>query len=161
MDRLHVEAEGTTSAEPDAVWSLVSDANTYAGWGPWSEGGYDPPGGGPSQPGSVQWFRFGRRTTSVEQILEVDAPSKIVYTVVRGVPVKNYRAEVTLTPNLPHGTSIRWAATWDKTLMGRLVHRKLQAVYRQVVDALVAATDGQPATDKRDQPGTGAWGGRS
>ena len=88
-------------------------------------------------------------------------PSKIVYTVVRGVPVKNYRAEVTLTPNLPHGTSIRWAATWDKTLMGRLVHRKLQAVYRQVVDALVAATDGQPATDKGDQPGTGAWSERA
>ena len=46
-----------------------------------------------------------------------------------------------LTPNVPSGTSVRWAATWDNTLMGRLVHRKLRAVYRQVMGALVAAAD--------------------
>ena len=143
MGRLQVEAEGTTRAAVEAVWALVSDANTYPRWGPWSDGGYDPPGNGPSRPGSVQWFRFGRRTTSVEKILEVDAPLRIVYTVTRGIPVKNYRAEVTLAPKATGGTSIRWAATWDKTLMGRLVHRKLQVVYRQVMVALVAATDGE------------------
>jgi uncharacterized protein YndB with AHSA1/START domain len=141
MGELHVEAEGTTLAAVDAVWALVADANTYAQWGPWHDGGYDPPAKGPSRPGCVQWFRFGRRTTSVERILEVDPPQKIVYAVERGLPVKNYRAEVTLTPNFPGGTSIRWAATWESTLMGRLVHRKLRAVYQQVMDALVAATD--------------------
>jgi len=153
MGELHVEAEGTTLAEADTVWALVADANTYAQWGPWNDGGYDPPAKGPSLPGSVQWFRFGRRTTSVEKILEVDAPSRIVYTVMRGIPVKNYRAEVTLTPNVPRGTSIRWAATWENTLMGRLVHRKLQTVYRQVLDALVAESGRQHAVDGSQQPG--------
>ncbi len=153
MGELRVEAEGTTLADVDTVWALVSDANTYAQWGPWSDGGYDPPAKGPSLPGSVQWFRFGRRTTSVEKILAVDAPSRIVYTVVRGIPVKNYRAEVTLTPNVPSGTSIRWSATWDDTLMGRLVHRKLQTVYRQVMDALVAETDGHHVVDGSERPG--------
>jgi uncharacterized protein YndB with AHSA1/START domain len=141
MGQLQVEAEGTTRAAVETVWSLVSDANTYSNWGPWIDGGYDPSGKGPSQPGSIQWFKFSRRTTSVEKILEVDAPSRIAYTVVRGIPVKNYRAEVTLTPDAHGGTSILWAATWDTTLMGRLVHRRLQAVYRQVMDALIAATD--------------------
>ena len=153
MSELQVEATGTTLADPGTVWALVADANTYPRWGPWNDGGYDPPAKGPTLPGSVQWFRFGRRTTSVERVLEVDAPSRIVYTVVRGIPVRNYRAEVTLTPNIPSGTSIRWAATWDKTLMGRLVHRKLQTVYRQVMDALVAATDLQPADDRSERPG--------
>ncbi len=68
--------EGTTLAEVGTVWALVADANTYAQWGPWNDGGYDPPAKGPSRPGSVQWFRFGRRTTSVEKILEVDAPKE-------------------------------------------------------------------------------------
>ena len=152
MGQLHVEAEGTTLAEVDTVWGLVADANTYARWGPWNDGGYDPPAKGPSRPGSVQWFRFGRRTTSVEKILEVDAPSRIIYTVMRGIPVKNYRAEVTLTPNIPSGTSIRWAATWETTLMGRLVHRKLQTVYRNVMDALVAEADRQYGVDGGGQP---------
>jgi uncharacterized protein YndB with AHSA1/START domain len=147
MSQLHVEAEGTTSAEAETVWRLLADANTYAHWGPWNDGGYDPPAEGPSRPGSVQWFRFGRRTTSVERILEVDPPRRIAYTVERGIPVKNYRAEVTLTPNVPRGTSIRWAATWDRTLMGRLVHRKLRTVYPQVMDALAAASDRHRAGD--------------
>lgn len=156
MGELHVEAEGTTLAGVNTVWALVADANTYAQWGPWSDGGYDPPTKGPSLPGSVQWFRFGRRTTSVEKILEVDTPSRIIYTVMHGIPVKHYRAEVTLTPNVPSGTSIRWEATWENTLMGRLVHRKLQKVYRQVMDALVAEADRQRAFDGSEQPGVQA-----
>ena len=154
MGELHVVAEGTTLADVDAVWALVADANTYAQWGPWNDGGYDPPAKGPSRPGSVQWFRFGRRTTSVEKVLEVDPPSRIVYKVERGLPVKNYRAEVTLTPNVPSGTSIRWTATWENTLMGRLVQRKLRMVYRQVMDALVAATNSHHAVDGSEQPGS-------
>jgi uncharacterized protein YndB with AHSA1/START domain len=153
VSELHVEAEGRTLAEVGTVWALVADANTYSQWGPWNDGGYDPPAKGPSRPGSVQWFRFGRRTTSVEKILEVDAPKRIIYTVERGIPVKNYRAEVMLTPNIPSGTSIRWTATWDNTLMGRLVHQKLRAVYRQVMDALVAAADRQHANQGSGQPG--------
>ncbi|MHB1988571.1 MAG: SRPBCC family protein [Acidimicrobiales bacterium] len=152
MSELQVEAEGTTLAEVDTVWALVADANTYAQWGPWNGGGYDPPAVGPSYPGCVQWFRFGRRTTSVEKLLEVDPPKRIVYTVERGIRVKNYRAEITLTPNVPSGTSIRWAATWESTLMGRLVHRKLQTVYLQIMDALIAATDRQYAILKSEQP---------
>jgi uncharacterized protein YndB with AHSA1/START domain len=143
MGELHVEADGKTLAEVGTVWALVADANTYAQWGPWNDGGYDPPAEGPSRAGSVQWFRFGRRTRSVEKILEVDPPNRIVYTIERGIPVKNYRAEIILTPNVPSGTSIRWAATWDNTLMGRLVQRRLREVYRQVMDALVAAADRQ------------------
>jgi hypothetical protein len=37
--------------------------------------------------------------TSVEQILETEAGRRLAYTVVGGIPVRNYRAEVTLTPD--------------------------------------------------------------
>ena len=161
MGQLHVEAEGTTIADVATVWALLADANSYPHWGPWNDGGYDPPGKGPSHPGSIQWFRFGRRTTSVERILEVDPPTRMAYTVERGIPVKNYRAEVTLTPNVPSGTSIRWTATWEGTLRSRLVHRKLQTVYRQVMDALVAATDSRHGDDRSDRTGIEAGDERS
>jgi Polyketide cyclase / dehydrase and lipid transport len=117
----------------------VSNANTYKEWGPWTDGGYRPAGAGPSQKGSIQWFRYGRRTTSVEEILEVEELRRIVYRVVRGLPVKNYRAEVTLTPAPLGGVSIHWAATWDNTLLGRVVRRSLRKIYPEVVEALVAA----------------------
>ncbi|MHB8498853.1 MAG: SRPBCC family protein [Acidimicrobiales bacterium] len=149
MSQLSVEAEGTTRAGPEVVWSLVANANTFPKWGPWNDGGYRPPSAGPSQEGSVQWFRYGRRTTSVEQILEIDELRRLAYTVVSGIPVKNYRAEVTLTPTSTGGTSIRWAASWDKTLMGSLVRRKLLQVYPEIVAALVVAADQQVASSAR------------
>lgn len=149
MSQLSVQAEGTTRAGPEIVWSLVADANTYSQWGPWNDGGYRPPSAGPSRKGSVQWFRYGRRTTSVEEILEAEEPRRVVYKVVSGLPVKNYRAEVTLTPTPSGGTSIRWAASWDKTLMGNLVRRKLRQVYPEVVTALVAAADQEVAPSTR------------
>jgi uncharacterized protein YndB with AHSA1/START domain len=141
MSRLRVEAEGVTSAAPETVWALVADANSYSSWGPWNDGGYQPASPGPSREGAVQWFRYGRRTTTVEKILEADQPRRLVYTVLRGLPVRNYRAEVTLTPSGPGGTSVRWTATWDRTLLGRVVHRRLRQVYQQVMTALVAAAD--------------------
>ncbi len=149
MRQLSVEAEGTTRAGPEVVWSLVANANTYPQWGPWNDGGYRPPSTGPSHEGSVQWLRYGRRTTSVEQILEVDELRRVAYTVVSGIPVKNYRAEVTFTPTSSGGTSIRWAASWDKTLMGSLVRRKLAQLYPDIVAALVAAADQQVAPSAR------------
>lgn len=136
-----MEAEGATSASPGVVWALVADANSYPHWGPWNEGGYLPPAAGPSRKGSVQRFRYGRRTVSVEKILEVEAPRRLAYTVVEGLPVKNYRAEVTLRQTQAGGTSVRWVATWDSTFLGKVVRRKLQKVYPQVVNALIAAAD--------------------
>jgi uncharacterized protein YndB with AHSA1/START domain len=160
MSQLEVEATGETSAEAGTVWSLVADANRYPQWGPWKDGGYRPPAAGPSRPGQIQWFRYGRRSTTVEKILEVDEDRRLVYTVARGLPVRNYRAEVTLTPTPSNGTSIRWRATWDRTLMGVVVRRKLQQVYVDVVGALVAAADhsssqrasASPSTDLRADP---------
>ena len=149
MSKLSVEAEGATRAGPEVVWSLVANANTFPRWGPWNDGGYRPPSPGPSHEGSVQWFRFGRRTTSVEQILEIDELRRIAYTVVSGIPVKNYRAEVTLTPSSTGGTSIRWVASWDKTLMGSMVRRKLLRVYPEIVAALVAAANQQAVSSAR------------
>ena len=141
MSRLHVEAQGVTSADPEVVWALLADANSYPTWGPWNDGGYQPASQGPSREGSVQWFRYGRRTTSVEKILEAEGPRRLAYTVVRGLPVRNYRAEVTLTPVTPTGTTVRWTAAWDATFMGRMVHHRLQQVYHQIMTALIAAAD--------------------
>jgi uncharacterized protein YndB with AHSA1/START domain len=149
VSQLSVEAKGTTRADPRTVWSLVSDANTYPRWGPWNDGGYRPPSAGPSRKGSVQWFRYGRRTTSVEEILEVEEPSRVAYKVVSGLPVENYRGEVTLTATPSGGTSIRWTATWDNTFVGKVVRHKLQRIYPEIVDALVAAADHHDASRPR------------
>jgi uncharacterized protein YndB with AHSA1/START domain len=151
MGRLHVEAEQTTRAAPEAVWDLVSDATRYPEWGPWSAAGYQRPGEtSPRGPGAVQWLRSSHRAylrypTSIEKILEAEAGRRLVYTVIGGIPVRNYRAEVTLTRS-GDGTRIRWAATWDSTLAGRVAARALRKIYPQIVADLAAAAENQAAS---------------
>ena len=149
MSPLHVEAEQTARAAPEAVWALVSDVIRYPDWGPWSAAGYRRAGDeSPRGPGAVQWLRsaqrsYGRHVTSVERILEVDEGRRLTYTVIGGIPVRNYRAEVTLTP-VSGGTRVRWAATWDTTLAGRIVHRGLSKFYPRMMADLVAAAERDP-----------------
>jgi hypothetical protein len=88
--------------------------------------------------------------TSIERILEVEEGRHLAYTVIGGIPVRNYRADVTLTP-VADGTRIRWEATWDNTLMGRIVHRGLREFYPQMMPGLVAAAEAAEAAEK-EQP---------
>lgn len=138
--RLHIEAEGVARTPAPIVWALVSDANSYPDWGPWSAAGYhragDPDRGGA---GAIRWFRYGR-TTTVEEVEAADACKRLVYTVIGGIPVRNYRAEVTLT-QVPEGTQVRWSANWDRTMGGRLVYRSLRTLYPRMMAALVAAAE--------------------
>ena len=156
MSQLQVSAEQTAQATPEAVWALVSDANRYPEWGPWSAGGYQRPGDtSPRGPGAVQWLRsshraYGRYATTIEKILEAEEGRRLAYTVIGGIPVRNYQAEVTLTP-AADGTHVRWAATWDATLSGRIVLRSLRKVYPQIVADLVAAAEKQASHPVADQ----------
>jgi len=146
MAQLQVEAEATAKASPEAVWALVSDATRYPSWGPWSDGHYEQPGEeSPRGVGAVQVLRsaqryMGRHTTTVEKILVFEEDRHLAYTVIRGIPVRNYRADVTLTPS-GQGTHIRWAATWDNTLLGRMAWRGLRTFYPEMMTDLVAAAE--------------------
>ena len=121
--------------------------------GPWSDGHYEKAGEeSPRGVGAVQVLRSakrfkGRHTTSVEKILEFEQDRRLAYTVIRGIPVRNYRAAVTLTP-AADGTRIRWAATWDNTLPGRIAWRGLRTFYPEMMAGLVAAAE-QDAAQSR------------
>ena len=146
MARLHVEAEATAKAPAQTVWALVSDATQYPSWGPWSDGRYEKYGEAtPHGVGAVQVLRsaqryLGRHTTSVERILEAEEGRRLAYTVIRGIPVRNYRGEVTLTP-AADGTRITWTATWDGTVLGRVAWRALSAFFPEMMTGLVAAAE--------------------
>jgi uncharacterized protein YndB with AHSA1/START domain len=149
--RLHVEAEGVARVAPEAVWELVSDASRYCQWGPWSASGYDSPGDPAADgTGAIRWMRYGS-TTTVERVLEAEKARRLVYTVLKGIPVRNYRAEVTLRP-AGEGTHVHWSADWDHTLAGRIVHRRLSTFYPEMIRQLVAAAN----RTAPDSPGTPA-----
>jgi uncharacterized protein YndB with AHSA1/START domain len=146
MAQLHVEAEAMAKASPETVWALVSDATKYPSWGPWIDGHYKKAGEeGARGVGAVQVLRsaqryMGRHITSVEKILEVEEDRHLAYKVIRGMPVRNYRGEVTLTP-AGDGTHIRWIADWDNTVLGRMAWRGLRTFFPEMMTGLVAAAE--------------------
>jgi uncharacterized protein YndB with AHSA1/START domain len=146
MRKVEAAAEQTAHVPPEVVWTLLSDVMTYPQWGPWRKSGYRSEGDAAANgKGTVYWLqgskRYGfRYPVSVEQILDVDPGKRLAYTVLRGIPVRNYRAEVTLTPS-PDGTLIRWGASWDRTIMGRLVCPSLRNLYPVIVAGLVKAAE--------------------
>ena len=141
-------AEQVANAAPETVWELVSDAARYPQWGPWIAAGYRRAGDtSPHGPGAVQWLRSSRRVllrhvTMIEKILEVEEGRRLVYTVLGGLPVRDYLGEVTLTP-VAGGTRIRWVANWDDTFRGGIVHRGLREAFPQIVADLAAAAEKQ------------------
>jgi len=144
MKKLRVNADATTSASPQALWSLLADATTYSQWGPWNASGYEDPNA--RGVGALRFMRYGRRTT-VERILELVDGRRLAYNVERGIPVRNYRADVVLTPT-DRGTHVDWSAEWDSTLLGRAVQRKLRTLYPDIMARLVAAAEAVDATSR-------------
>lgn len=152
MARLHAAAEGTTSAAPQAIWALLADARRYPEWGPWAEAAYTGPGESSERgPGATYWLRssqryLGRPVITREKILIADEPSHLAYTVTGGLPLRNYRADVTLTPAAGGGTRVRWSADWDATVRGRMAYRGLSQLYPRCVAAVCAAAERQAAS---------------
>jgi Polyketide cyclase / dehydrase and lipid transport len=140
--RLEVAAEAVSSAAPEAIWALISDAASYSRWGPWKAAGYR--GAATThEPGAVYWLRSEQRflglpVTSVERVEELEEGRRVVYSVIRGLPVRNYRAEILLTP-APEGTRIRWSASWDRTIAGRMMQRGLRPFFPRAVSSLAEA----------------------
>jgi uncharacterized protein YndB with AHSA1/START domain len=146
-----VEAERIIGAAPETVWALVADARRYPDWGPWREGRYQRAGDeSETGRGAVQVLIsarrvYGRRGVSVEQIAVAEPPRRLVYEVIGGLPVRNYRGQVTLTP-VQDGTHVHWQGDWDSTLAGRIVHRTLRDFFPEMLAGLAAAAERETAT---------------
>jgi hypothetical protein len=110
--RRSLTVEHRTGATVAQVWPLVGEAARWREWSFLSRSGLeregDPP---PDGVGARRRFtRYGMGST--EEVLAWDPPSHLAYTVVRGFPVRDYRADVHLVPD-GDGTLIRWSATYS------------------------------------------------
>ena len=96
----------------------------------------------PDGVGAVRKFtRFG--VGSREEVLAWDPPGHLAYRILSGFPVRNYRADVTLTAD-GTGTHIEWAGTYDPKWpgTGRILAKVLPAMMQRFADGLARYADG-------------------
>jgi uncharacterized protein YndB with AHSA1/START domain len=113
------EVVGTSRAPVEQVWALLADAATWSQWaGPmivrswWEREGTPPPGG----VGAIRGLGL-KRLGSREEIVEFDPPHHLAYTILSGLPVHDYRADVELTA-AGAGTSIVWRGSYRPKVPG-------------------------------------------
>ena len=135
--------EASTRAPVDVVWPLIGEARRWREWsfltdtGLVREGSPDPEG-----VGAVRRFtRFG--VGSKEEVVAYDPPGHLSYCILSGFPVRNYRADVTLTAD-GSGTRIEWAGSYDPKWpgTGRVLAGVLPAMMQRFARDLAAHADG-------------------
>jgi len=134
---LELDAQATSAAAPEQVWALLADVRTWPAWADFDEAGVESGDGR----GEVRSFRR-RRVRTRERVTDFEPPRRLGYDLLSGLPIRDYHAEVTLTPK-DGGTHIRWHSTFEAKIPGTgwLVQRSLQRFVADTAERLARAAE--------------------
>lgn len=110
-------ATATSTAPPEVVYELLLDPTTWTAWSTMHEVRLEVPGRDePYGVGSVRALDRGR-VHGLDEVVELVPGKRFGYRHVRGLPVRDYRADVDLEP-IAGGTRITWSATFRPRYVG-------------------------------------------
>jgi hypothetical protein len=134
-----IDRSARSSADATTVYSLLVDGRTWPTWSPLRsfELEAEAPGGGEGL-GAIRVFRTGR-TVSREEVVELVPGRRFSYALLSGLPLRNYRADVDLTP-VDGGTVIHWRSSFTPKVPGTgwIYRRALGTFIQRCVDGLAA-----------------------
>lgn len=108
---IRVSARAHAKAPPEAVWRMLADGAKWDQWARMSESKLERKGEDERNGiGAVRRFRTGRIVTR-EEVIAFDAPRHFAYRLLSGMPVRDYRSDVELTP-ADGGTDITWTSVF-------------------------------------------------
>ena len=117
MDSYEVSVR--SAAPPDAVFAVIADATRWHEWAGvtiatsvWEREGDPAPGGVGAIRRLGRWPMYGR-----EQITEYDPPRHTAYTILSGIPVRGYHADIDLLADAT-GTTIHWSGAFEPKIPG-------------------------------------------
>lgn len=140
--RYIVDVQKESTASVETIWRFLADVTTWVEWSSFDEASYAKEGEpAPHGVGAERAFRIGP-FRSVDTVRSFDPPTRLAYVYAGPIPMKNYRAEVTLTPQST-GTRIRWRAQFSPRipLTGRLIQALLGKVFRDLSSGLARAAE--------------------
>ncbi|MEY8016226.1 SRPBCC family protein [Mycobacterium servetii] len=146
--RFTFEINRTSSAPAATLFGLVTDGANWSKWAKpivfqssWARQGDPAPGGVGAIRKVGMWPVFVQ-----EETVEYEPDHRHVYKLVGPAsPVKDYRGEVTLTPNPAGGADIRWTGSFVEGIRGTgpLMRAALGGAVRFFADRLVKAAERQ------------------
>jgi Polyketide cyclase / dehydrase and lipid transport len=137
-----IEHTETTRAAPAAVFALLADGSTWPDWSPIGSFTLIERGDGqPEGVGAIRLFTT-KRIKSRERVVVSEPNERFSYVLESGLPLRDYRAVITLTP-ANGGTTIHWRSTFQAKVPGTggLYRRQLGAFIGQTVAGLATAAN--------------------
>jgi hypothetical protein len=142
MAHLVIDVTKTTRSDPASVYALLADGSTWPEWSPIDDFELIAPGDGrPEGLGAVRLFTTGRHK-SRERVVECQPGERFAYALEKGLPLRDYKAVITLTP-ASGGTAITWHSTFRPKVPGTgwIYRLALGKFIQRMVDGLVETTD--------------------
>jgi uncharacterized protein YndB with AHSA1/START domain len=147
MARQHVEATVWSPAPPSAVYGLLADVSTWPSWSGHKRAELVERGEGDGDGvGAVRVLHRGG-VRSRERVVELVPDRRLGYTLLAGLPLRDYRANVDLTPQRG-GTAIRWYSDFDakvpgtgwlfRAALGRFVAAAVESLAARAADVAAA-----------------------
>ena len=137
-----VEIVSETSASPEAVWRWLADAESWSQWTRLTTTRLERDGT-PTPDGVGAIRHFGRLGgSSREEVVVFEPPRHFAYRLLRGLPISDYRSDVTLEPT-DAGTRVRWYSEFDQKYPGTgpAMRLFLRGVLRDFSRRLVAQAE--------------------
>ncbi|MFC5747123.1 SRPBCC family protein [Actinomadura rugatobispora] len=142
-----VECSATSRADPEVIFKHLAVAEAWSEWGSFPSRARRERAGAPTPNGigAVRAIPPAR-----EQVVEYDPPRHYAYVALSGLPVKEYRADVTLVPRGLE-TLIRWEGSFEPRYAGTgglirvLLNRALSSFARRVAHHSEHCEPGCPA----------------
>ncbi|MEE6262417.1 SRPBCC family protein [Plantactinospora sonchi] len=139
MGRQQIDVRTRTAAGPATVYALLVDGAGWPSWSPLDTFTLESPGADePEGVGAIRVFRTGR-VTSRERVVERVPGRRFSYELLSGLPLRDYRADVDLTPD-GTGTTIRWHSSFTARVPGTgwLYRRALDRFIRRCAEGLAS-----------------------
>ncbi len=135
---VEIQARARAAAPVETVWSVLATQASMAAWAPVSKVTLERQGDTP--PDGVGTIRvLSRPPLRIrEQITDVDAPVRLTYRLLSGLPVRDYVGETTLTGRAG-ATDILWRVTMTSRFPGVAI--AVRSVVHALVNGLVAESE--------------------
>jgi len=135
MKPVEIEVSAHSSAAPATVYAVVANSEAYPSWS--AIGSFEHVRDGVGERygvGSQRIFRTGPLKL-LEEVAELVPDQRVVYLLLGGLPFRDYRATVDLSPAPGGGTDIRWRNHFYVTAPGLrwLFARFMQTVFEGIV----------------------------
>jgi len=138
MAEVVVEARARSKASPLAVYEAAKDSSRYPDWSMIGAFEHVRPGAGePYGVGSLRIYRTWPLRL-VEEVTELVPEQRVAYSLLSGLPFRNYRSSVNIAPASDGGADIHWRSVFEPKIPGtRAICRAfMQSVIDQMTPLL-------------------------